>query len=64
MKIQFEVWRVPIPPEGNFLYKEERRLHVCANEDDAKEFIYFENADDPAPDKGDYRRFEIRTVPK
>ena len=63
MSTKFEVWVVPVPPEGNFLYKEEKRVYETHYRDAAADFIYFENADEPAPDKHEFRRYEIREVP-
>lgn len=60
MKGRFQVWVVPVPPEGNFLYKEEKLLYASDDRDDCSEWAYLENADEPAPDKHDFRRYEIR----
>jgi hypothetical protein len=58
---KFEVWLVPVPPEGDFLYKEEKLVHEADTRTDAEEWAYLENADEPAPDKHEFRRYEIRS---
>lgn len=55
-----KVWCVPVPPEGNFLYKEEKLVYEGYTRDGAVEWIYFVKCDEPAPDAGDFRRYEIR----
>jgi hypothetical protein len=59
---KFEVWVVPVPPEGNFLYKTEKKVYEADDREDAEEFAYLDDADEPAPDKHDFRRYEIRPV--
>ena len=59
---RFEVWLVPIPPEGNFLHKEARKVYETDDREAARDWIYFEDCDEPAPDKHDFRRYEIRPV--
>jgi hypothetical protein len=60
---KFEVYVVPVPPEGNWLYKEEKKVYETDDREAADEWIYFTNADEPAPDKHDFRRYEIRENP-
>ena len=59
----FEVWRVPVPPEGNSIFKDAKLVYTAKHRDAAADFIYFEDADEPAPDKREFRRYEIREVP-
>lgn len=59
----YEVWYIPTEA-GKRLFKNDAHLVKSFGErDDAREFAYFEYADDPAPDKRDYYKFEIRETP-
>jgi hypothetical protein len=60
MEMKYQVWVVPVPQTGNVLYKKARKVYETNEREDAVEFAYFENADDPAPDKHEFRRYEIR----
>jgi hypothetical protein len=59
---KFEIWLVPVPPEGNFLYMEAHKVGEADNRDDAEMDRYLYDCDDPSPDKHNFRRIEIREI--
>jgi len=56
----YNVWSIPTE-EGKraFGWKTHKLAGPFDNKDDADEYAYIKDADEPAPDKNDYRRIKV-----
>lgn len=57
------VWEAWCVPTAINKFSKPRKIGGPYDRETAEEAIYFDRADDPAPDKGEYYRWEIRRIP-